>query len=158
MQHQDAAQPLDGNVSACNVRRGAGVHFLEAPAFSASRRADVCDGMSVLCRTKRVNTHGMTQAVRGLRAERAVKVVQILVSEERAHTGLVRRDGGADRRCTAGGLHAVVRYACGLAQEPDIRLERRQRSRRHEGEHVSLPLLPANAHAAKLAMRRRGAE
>ena len=156
MQHQDAAQPLDGNVSACNVRRGAGVHFLEAPAFSASRRADVCDGMSVLCRTKRVNTHGMTQAVRGLRAERAVKVVQILVCEERAHTRLVRRDGGTDRRCAAGGLHAVVRYTCGLVQEPDIRLERRQRSRRHEGEHV--PAAAANAHAAKLAMRRRGAE
>ena len=60
------------------------MHPREAFAFGTSRRANVCDSMSVLWWTECMNTHGVAQTMRGLRAERAIKIVQVIVSEERA--------------------------------------------------------------------------
>ena len=121
------------------------MHPPEAFAFGTSRRANVCDSMSVLWWTECMNTHGVAQTMRGLRAERAIKIVQVIVSEERAHTRLMRRDRRADRHWTRCGLRTVMRHMNGLADEPDFDLEGRQRSRRQEGEqHVQYRV---NAHA-----------
>ena len=121
-----------------------GMHPLEALAFGASRRANVGDSMSVLWWTECMNTHGVAQTMRGLRAERAIKIVQVIVSEERAHTRLVRRDRCADRQWTRGGLRTVMRHTGGLADKPDFDLKGRQHSCRQEGEHVQVTV---NAHA-----------